>query len=214
MMREITVIASAVRVPVTADIEAGYGHRPADVAETVEAALDAGAVGVNLEDNTHGARKEPLYGIDEQAARIAAARAAADRRGIALVINARTDTFLAEVGADIEERTAATIERGRAYLKAGADLVFVPLVVDAVLVRRLADGIAGPISLMILPGAPSAETLFAAGAKRISIGQTAMLAALGVVAEIAEEMRQKGTWSAIERSFYGFGEAEGLFERH
>jgi len=211
MVREIAVIANAVRVPVTADIEAGYGPRPADVAETVEAALDAGVVGVNLEDNTHGARKEPLYDVDEQAARIGAARAAADRRGIALVINARTDTFLAEVGADVEEQTAATIERGRAYLKAGADLVFVPLLVDPGIVRRLAEGVDGPISLMILPGAPPAETLFAAGAKRISIGQTAMLAALGVIAEIADEMRQKGTWSSIERSFYGFGEAESLF---
>jgi 2-methylisocitrate lyase-like PEP mutase family enzyme len=214
MVREISVIANAVHVPVTADIEAGYGPRLADVTETVEAALDAGAIGVNLEDNTHGAREEPLYGVDEQAARIAAARAVADRRGIALVINARTDTFLAQVGADIEERTAATIERGRAYLKAGADLVFVPLVVDRVLVRRLADGIGGPVSLMVLPGAPSAEILFAAGARRISIGQTAMLAALGVIAEIADEMRQKGTWSSIERSFYGFGEAESLFDSH
>ena len=211
MVREIAVIANAVRVPVTADIEAGYGPRPADVAETVEAALEAGAVGVNLEDNTHGTREEPLYGIDEQAARIAAARAAADRRGIALVINARTDTFFAEVGADIEEQTAATIERGRAYLKAGADLVFVPLLVDPTIVRRVVDEIDGPISLMILPEAPSAETLFAAGAKRISIGPAAMLATLGVLAEIADEMRQKGTWSSIERSFYGFGEAESLF---
>jgi 2-methylisocitrate lyase-like PEP mutase family enzyme len=211
MAREIAVIANAVQVPATADIEAGYGDRPADVAETVEAALEAGAVGVNLEDNTQGARQESLYRIDEQAARIAATRAAADRRGIALVINARTDTFLAEVGADAEERRAATIERGRAYLKAGADLVFVPLVVDPALVRRLADALDGRISLMTLPDAPSAATLFAAGAKRISIGQTAMLAALGVVAEIADEMRRKGTWSSIERSFYGFGEAENLF---
>jgi 2-methylisocitrate lyase-like PEP mutase family enzyme len=190
MVREIAVIANAVRVPVTADIEAGYGPRPADVAETVEGALAAGAVGVNLEDNTHGAREEPLYGIDEQAARIAAARAAADRRGLALVINARTDTFFAEVGADIEERTVATIERGRAYLRAGADLVFVPLLLDPVIVRRVADEIDGPINLMILPDAPSAETLFATGAKRLSIGPAAMLAALGVLAEIADEMRQ------------------------
>jgi 2-methylisocitrate lyase-like PEP mutase family enzyme len=211
MVREIAVIASAVRVPVTADIEAGYGPRPADVAATVEAALEAGAVGVNLEDNTHGTREEPLYGIDEQAARIAAARAAADRRGIALVINARTDTFFAEVGADIEEQMVATIERGRAYLKAGADLVFVPLLVDPTIVRRVVDETDGPISLMILPDAPSAEALFAAGARRISIGPAAMLAALGVLAEIADEMRQKGTWSSIERSFYGFGAAESLF---
>ena len=96
-------------------------------------------------------------------------------------------------------------------MKAGADLIFVPLLVDPAIVRRLATEIEGPISLMVLPGAPAAEILFAAGAKRISIGPAAMLAALGVLAEIADEMRQKGTWSSIERSFYGFGEAEGLF---
>src|SRR5204862_7625368 len=167
-----------------------------------------GAVGVNLEDNTHGAREEPLYAIDEHAARIAAARAAADRQGIALVINARTDTFFAEVGADIEQRTAATIERGCAYLKAGADLVFVPLLVDPTIVRRLVDEIGGPISLMVLPDAPSAETLFAAGAQRISIGPAAMLATLGVLAEIADETRPKGAWHSIERNVSGFGEAE------
>src|SRR5262249_12236460 len=105
MAREIAVIANAVQLPVTADIEAGYGDRPADVAEPIEAALEAGAVGVNLEDNTKGAGEPPLFGIDEQTARIAAARAAADRRGVALVINARTDTFLAEVGEDDDERT-------------------------------------------------------------------------------------------------------------
>src|SRR5262249_2207738 len=158
-----------------------------------------------------GARQEPLYCIEEQAARIAAARAVADRRGLTLVINARTDTFLAEAGENADEQAAATIERGRAYLKAGADLVFVPLVVDPVLVRRLGDALDGRISLMIVPGAPPAATLFEAGAKRISIGQTAMLAALGVIAEVAEEMRQRGTWSSIERTFYGFGEAESLF---
>jgi len=211
MMQEIRMIAQAVAVPVTADIEAGYGPRAADVVEAVAAALDAGAVGVNLEDNTHGTRKEPLYSIDEQAARIAAARAEADRRGLALVINARTDTFLARIGADIEERTAATIARGRAFLQAGADLIFVPILVDPTLVRRVSDAINGQLSLMILPGAPSTEKLFMSGAKRISIGQTAMLATLGVIAAIAEEMHGKGTWSTIERSFYGFGEAESLF---
>ena len=136
---------------------------------------------------------------------------AAASRAHSVASQLRVDIGGIEVGADIEEQTVATIERGRAYLRAGADLVFVPLLIDPAIVRRVADGIAGPISLMILPDAPPAETLFAAGATRISIGPAAMLAALGVLAEIAEEMRQKGTWSSIERSFYGFGEAEALF---
>ena len=93
MVREIASIAAAVNVPVTADIEAGYGDTPADVADTVTAVLDAGAVGVNLEDSRPRSNAAaPLYGIEEQTARIHAARAAGERRGLHLVINARTDT--------------------------------------------------------------------------------------------------------------------------
>ena len=217
MMREIAAIAAAVDVPVTADIEAGYGPSPPDVAATVEATLDAGAVGINLEDNMttapRQARASPLFTIDLQAARIAAARAAAERRGIAMVINARTDPFLMGLGADDEERLAMSIERGRAYLKAGADLVFIPVLVDPAQVRRAAEAIGGPISLMALPGAPSADTWFAAGAARVSLGPLAMMAALGVIRDIAAEFRDAGTWTSIERTFYGFAETKALFTR-
>ncbi|MDQ3692528.1 MAG: isocitrate lyase/phosphoenolpyruvate mutase family protein [Chloroflexota bacterium] len=210
-VREIASITAAVSVPVTADIESGYGPSPADVATTVAAVLDAGAVGVNLEDNTHGTGEQPLFRIDEQTARIAAARATAADRGVPLVINARTDTFILQLGDTVDERLAMTGERGRAYLEAGADLVFIPLVVDLDLVRRLATAIGGPISLMAMPGAPAASELFAAGASRVSLGQTAMLATMGALRAIAEDIRDTGTWTTIERGFYGFGEADALF---
>ena len=216
MMREIAAIAAAVDVPVSADIEAGYGPSPADVAATVDATLDAGAVGINLEDNMNravAATASPLFTIAEQAARIAAARAAAERRGIAMVINARTDPFLMGLGADDEERLAMSIERGRAYLKAGADLVFIPVMVDPAHVRRAAEAIGGPISVMALPGAPSADAWFAAGAARVSLGALAMMATLGVIRDIAAEFRDAGTWTSIERTFYGFAETKALFTR-
>jgi 2-methylisocitrate lyase-like PEP mutase family enzyme len=213
MVRAVATIVRAVSCPVTADIEAGYGPTAADVAATVDAVLDVGVVGVNLEDNAHGHGASPLFGIDEQCARIAAAREAAERRGIAVVINARTDTFLLGVGSDVEERLAMTVARGVRYLSAGANLVFVPLVVDLALVTRLAETLHGRLSLMALPGAPPAEALFAAGAARVSIGQMAMLATLGSLARVAEEMRQHGTWQSIEERFYGFGEAEALFSQ-
>ena len=218
MMCEIAAIAAAVDVPVTADIEAGYGPSPLDVAATVDAALDAGAVGINLEDNMNrppaaADATSPLFTIEQQAARIAAARAAAERRGIALVINARTDPFLMGLGADDEERLAMSIERGRAYLRAGADLVFIPVLVDPAHVRRAADAIGGPISVMALPGAPSADTWFAAGAARVSLGAMAMMAALGVIRDIAAEFRDAGTWTSIERTFHGFAETKALFTR-
>ncbi len=210
MIREIAAIVAAVRCPVTADIEAGYGESADRVAETVNAVVQAGAVGINLEDS-RGSADTPLFDVADQQRRIAAARAAGDRHGVRLVINARTDPFMLSLGADLDERVAMTIERGRAYLDAGADLVFVPPLIDPVIVRRLADAIGGPISLMALPGAPPADELFAAGAARVSLGHTAMLAMLGALRDLAASVRETGTWTAIERTFYGNREAYDLF---
>jgi 2-methylisocitrate lyase-like PEP mutase family enzyme len=213
MVREIASIVAAVDRPVTADIEAGYGPSPLDVAATVTAVLDAGVVGINLEDNAHRVDGPPLYSLAEQAGRIRAVRDVANERRIHLVINARTDSFLLGLGADLEERVEMTVERGRAYLQAGADLVFVPVLIDPEVVRRVTGGIKGPISLMAMPGAPAARVLFDAGASRISLGNCAMLATLGALREIANEVLQAGTWTSIERTFYPFGEAEALFAR-
>ena len=213
MVRAVATIARAVSCPVSADIEAGYGPGPADVATTVNAVLDAGVVGINIEDNTHGGNPARLFGINEQCARIAAAREIAERRRIPLVINARTDTFLLGLGSGAEERVRLTVERGLQYLRAGADLIFVPLLVDVVLVKHLGEELHGRISLMALPGAPPAQELFAAGAARVSIGQMAMLATLGSLKRIGDELHQHGTWRSIEESFYGFGEAEALFSQ-
>ena len=210
MARVVATIVGAVSCPVSADIEAGYGPGAADVAATVDAVLDAGVVGINLEDGTHAGYSASLFGIDQQCSRIAAARGVAERRNVPLVINARTDTFLLGLGSDVEERLRQTVERGSRYLRAGADLVFVPLLVDLALVKRLGEELQGRISLMALPGAPSARELFAAGAARVSIGQMAMLATLGSLKRIAEEMKQHGTWRSIEDTFYGFAEAEAL----
>ncbi len=103
-----------------------------------------------------------------------------------MVINARTDPFLMGLGADDEERLAMSIERGRAYLKAGADLVFIRCSsIPRGCRRAQSTAIGGPISLMALPGAPSAETWFQAGAARVSLGPLAMMAALGVIRDIA-----------------------------
>jgi len=206
----VAIITRAVDIPVTADIEAGYGPSAGDVAETVRAAIHAGAVGVNLEDNTHGGTN-PLFEIAAQAKRITAARLEGDRSGLALTINARTDIFLLGLGADKNERTAMATERGRAYLEAGADLVFVPLLTDVTITRHLSKAFNGRLNLMAVPGAPAASLLFNAGARRVSLGPTAMLASLGAVQKIAQELRQTGTWSSIEADFFGFGEAEALF---
>ncbi|WP_165357608.1 isocitrate lyase/phosphoenolpyruvate mutase family protein [Sphingosinicella sp. CPCC 101087] len=211
MLREAAVIITSVDIPVTVDIEAGYGDAPDAVAETVELALNLGAVGVNIEDRNHRSSCDPLYAVKDQAARLAAARSTGDLLGLSPVINARTDTFLIGAGADLQERVAMTIERGRAYLEAGADLVFVPGLVDLTVMRQIADAFDGRLSVMALPGAPRAEAMFEAGARRVSLGAAAMLACLGTLRNIAREARQTGTWNAIERSFFSFDEADALF---
>jgi 2-methylisocitrate lyase-like PEP mutase family enzyme len=211
MMHEVAIIAGAVRAPVSADIESGYGADPQDVAQSVGEAMRAGAVGINLEDNAHLPSGAALFDPRLQCERIRAARREADGHDVSLTINARTDTFLVRIGADDAERVRLTIERGLAYLASGADLVFVPILTDLAVIRTLSKVFDGRLSVMAMPGAPRADEFFEAGVRRVSIGQTAMLATLGYLRSIADEMRSSGSWSKIESTFYGFGTAEALF---
>ncbi|AMC34858.1 isocitrate lyase/PEP mutase family protein [Janthinobacterium sp. B9-8] len=205
MFSELAAICRAVDLPVTADIEAGYGNLPESVAATITAVIAAGAVGVNLEDRQHGAAG--LFDISAQAARISAARTAA---GDLLWMNARTDTYLLGLGKDEEERLMITVERANAYLAAGADMVFVPGLVDLPSLTRLCQLVNGPVSVMAMPGAPSAAALFATGVRRVSLGVCPMLALMGTLRDIAFEAREAGTWQLMGERFYGFAEAESL----
>jgi 2-methylisocitrate lyase-like PEP mutase family enzyme len=177
-------IVAAVDVPVSADIEAGYGN----VAATVEAAVRAGAVGVNIEDSSAGV----LLGPPEQAIRLAAARAAATDAadGARIWINARTDVFLAGSG-NLDE----ALERSAAYAAAGADSLFAPGLTDPAGIAELAAGPL-PIAVMAGPGAPSVADLSAAGVVRISLGSAIAQAAYGLAARIATELLTTGTYES------------------
>jgi 2-methylisocitrate lyase-like PEP mutase family enzyme len=190
MLAAIERIARAVELPVTADLEAGYGDTAAAVEETVAGALAAGAVGCNLEDGTDDPAA-PLRPADEHAARVAAARAAGDRAGVPLVINARTDVFLAQVG-DPAGREAAALERGRAYVAAGADCVFVPAVADAATVGRLVAGMGAAVSVLAFPGGPSLAELERLGVARASLGPGSMGVAMAALARGAEALLAGG----------------------
>lgn len=208
MLRAIARIVSAVQIPVTADIEAGYGTSSSEVATTIEQVIAAGAVGVNIEDNT-GDPSSPLYPIEVQVERIAAAREAAQRMDFPLVINARTDTYLAQVG-EGQARLEETIQRGRAYLQAGATGLFVPLLLDPASIQILVREVPAPLNLLALPDGPSAQEFFQLGVTRVSIGHNAMLATMGLVNSIASELREHGRSSTLQRYFYGFAEGAAL----
>ena len=213
MMQVVARIARAVRVPVTADLEGGYG----DPAATVAAALRAGAVGMNLEDSNRG--DPALASIDVQAGKIHSARDAANRIGVAFVINARTDVYLLRGGSGArsgagsgDDGFAETIDRARAYLAAGADCIFVPGVRDETTIGRLAASIGGPLNVLAGAGSPEVATLFRLGVARVSTGPMLMRTALTAARRAAEELRDRGTFSSAEGNITG-AELDALLAR-
>lgn len=195
-------VAAAVSVPVTADIEGGFGADPAGVAETVAGVLAAGAVGVNIEDGS----RDPA----DHAERLAAARAAADTAGIPLYINARVDTYLKGLGAR-ETRLDETLARAAAYLRAGATGIFVPGVTDPATVAELAKGIDAPLNILVGPGAPTVAELGALGAARVSLGSWVAEAAYAVVRRATEDLLSRGTYGTLADSL-AYGELNGLLK--
>lgn len=196
-------IAAAVDVPVTADVETGYGD-DADLAETIRAVLDAGAVGVNLEDSGG----DPLYPIDVASERIAVARAAAKAYGVPLHINARVDVFFAPVG-EPAERVDLTVERAAAYVAAGADSIFVPGVRDLAVIRRLTGGIDAPVNILAGAATPSAAELAEAGVGRISLGSSLNLAMLKLLGSTVETLLSTGSFAAL--GGFPYPEINGYF---
>ncbi|WP_406314240.1 isocitrate lyase/phosphoenolpyruvate mutase family protein [Streptosporangium sp. NBC_01639] len=164
MLAAVARIARAVGVPVTADLERGYGMEPAELVERLAA---AGAVGCNLEDSDP--RTGTMVDAGEQAAFLAAVRAAASEAGTGLVINARVDTYLHGEGTP-DERLAEAVRRGRRYLQAGADCVYPILASDPAAIRSLAEEIDGPINIAFHPGTPSLAELAGLGVARVSFG--------------------------------------------
>lgn len=198
MLAVVERIANSVDIPVSADIEAGYGDTPQQVAETVGRTIEAGAVGVNLEDGTDDPAR-PLIETDEHAARIRAAREVADEADIPLVINGRTDVFWRDVG-DEADRVEAAIERANAYAAAGSDCLFVPGVADLSAISELVAGIDGPVNILGGPGAPPIAELENAGVARVSIGSGPMRATLGFLQEICDELLTTGTYDRMAKA--------------
>ena len=206
MLAAVASIVAAVRVPVTADVEGGYGDgSPAAIADLVGELLAVGVAGINLEDSP-GPDGHPLRSTAQQVERLRGAREAA---GPDLVINARTDGYLLGVG-DPGSRLEDTVDRAEAYLSAGADCVFVPGVVDPATIRELAARIPGPLNVMAGPGAPDVTELAALGVARISVGPAITVAAYDLVSRAAHELLEKGTYTGLEAGI-GFGTLNGLF---
>jgi 2-methylisocitrate lyase-like PEP mutase family enzyme len=208
MAEVVRRIAGALVVPVTADMEAGYGPQPADTAATVRAVLDAGGVGLNLEDAIHGSQRA-LLDFTLSVERIRAARAAADSAGVPIVINARTDVYLLGIGAE-GERFEHAVRRANAYREAGADCLFVPGVRDAKTIGELVRAINGPINVLAGPGSPSVAELEQLGVARVTMGGGSMRATLTLVRRIAAKLRDAGVFTSFTRDTMSYDEVHRL----
>jgi 2-methylisocitrate lyase-like PEP mutase family enzyme len=207
MIEAVARIVRAVRVPVTADIEHAYATTPSDVAEIVLRVVAAGAVGINLEDCVPGAAQ--LEAVTLQTDKIAAIVRAATTSGVRVVVNARTDVYLREIG-EPASRLAVTIERGKAFLAAGADCVFVPGVRDRETISALVSGIGGPVNILAVKGTPPIADLQALGVARVSVGSGPMRATLALARDIARELKARGTYDSFTTRALPYDEVNEL----
>jgi 2-methylisocitrate lyase-like PEP mutase family enzyme len=196
MLARVGRIARAVKVPVTADVEAGYGPAPEDAARTARDVIVAGAVGMNLEDATEDPTR-PLVEMPKQLEKIHAVREAALKTGILLVLNARTDVYLAQVG-EPEKRYGEAVRRLVAYRDAGADCVFLPGVTDAETIEKIVRDVQCPLNILAGLGSPTVPELEKLGVARVSLGSAPLRATLGLVRRMAEELKRAGTYSMLE----------------
>ncbi|MGH9676333.1 MAG: isocitrate lyase/phosphoenolpyruvate mutase family protein, partial [Candidatus Acidiferrum sp.] len=153
-----------------------------------------------------------LADLPHQCKKIKALRGAGKAAGVSIVINARTDGLLNRVGEE-KDRFAEAVRRGRAYREAGADCIFIPGVSDSGMIEKLVESIGGPINILAVPGSPSIPQLQRLGVKRVSLGSGPHRATLGLLQEIAEELKASGTYSSVANHALSYADAQRLVAR-
>jgi 2-methylisocitrate lyase-like PEP mutase family enzyme len=191
----VSRISAAVSVPVSIDLEAGYGDTPDAAAKSATEILKAGAIGINIEDGL-SAGKRQLVSPEQHAAKIKAVRDAAQQLGIRLFINARTDPFLLKFGSPDECLNEAA-RRAKVYADAGADGIFVPGLTDLALIEKFVQLTPLPVNIMVTQAVPEIGDLARVGVRRVSLGPWPMMAAMRVIGQAAAAVaasKQYGTF--------------------
>jgi len=208
MLAVVRRISAAVKVPLTADMEGGYCNLPEGMAETAHELLEAGAVGLNLEDS-HQERK--LVDVSLQQEKLRALKEAGRTEGVDLVLNARTDPYLLKDAGDTW-RIEETVCRARAYRDAGADCIFVPGLSDAETIRRLLEESPGPLNVLAGKGGLPVPELERLGVARLSLGSGPARAALAAFRRIAREVLDQGTYHSMTEDTLTYDEMQRLLQ--
>ena len=205
MLEVVHRISRAVAVPVTADMESGYGASVAELDETTRCLIETGAVGLNIEDSLE--EGGPLRHAGEQAERIAAVREAAAARGLDLVINARVDTFLSDMFDQREERIEEAVARAEVYRRAGADCIYPIGPGDAETLTVLRSRITLPLNALATPDAAPLGTMAAIGINRVSFGPFIFRSCLRKFADIADTLSRSAGYECFGREMMPGSEA-------
>ncbi len=205
MLEVVHRISRAVAVPVTADMESGYGASVAELDETTRCLIETGAVGLNIEDSLE--EGGPLRRAGEQAERIAAVREAAAARGLDLVINARVDTFLSDMFDQPEERIEEAVARAEVYRRAGADCIYPIGPGDAETLTVLRSRITLPLNALATPDAAPLGTMAAIGINRVSFGPFIFRSCLRKFADIADTLSRSAGYECFGREMMPGSEA-------
>jgi 2-methylisocitrate lyase-like PEP mutase family enzyme len=192
-------IARVLSVPLTVDFESGFSATPAELAERIREIIDAGASGINLEDSRDH-QEHTLLPLDSAVERVATVRAAAERAGVPIVINARTDSYLQPAGSRAVS-PADVVQRCRAYLSAGADCVYPIGLADIQLIRQLTAELRAPVNIMGRPGAPTLPELRAAGVARVSTAVGLAVLSAGVLRDAVVKLKETGSYEHMASAF-------------
>lgn len=204
-------IARAVEIPVTADLEAGYGTTVKDMVETVKAAIAAGVVGMNLEDVT-GDDETSFVDLPLQVDKIRAICDTAKSLGVPFVLNARTDIYLMPIGPE-STRFERTVERLRAYRDAGASCLFAPCLYDRDTIAKLVKAVEAPVNILANPACPPIAELEKIGVARVSVGSGIMRATLGLVRRIGKDMLESRSCEMLFAGAIPHAELNRLMQR-
>jgi 2-methylisocitrate lyase-like PEP mutase family enzyme len=200
-------LVAATELPVSADLENGFGDEPAEVARTVSLAREAGLAGCSVEDFT-GDPEHPIYDFEFAVGRIAAAAQAAHEGSVRLVLTARAENHLHG-----RDNLTDTIARLQAFEQEGADVLYAPGLTRPDDIRDVVTALERPVNVLARPTSPPVAELAELGVARISVGGAFAFAALGTLVEAARELRERGTYAFEDRARLGLEAARRAFER-
>lgn len=209
ILQTVKLITERVSIPVSVDIELGYANTIDGIVENVTKIIEAGAVGINIEDG-YSAPTPYLENLDIQIKKIQAISNLKEKLGIPFVINARTCVFFIKAGKE-DERLSIAIERGNAFHKSGADCVFVPGAIEECIISKLIENISAPINILATPMTSNLENLEQLGVRRLSLGSAPVRAVYSNLIESVQQIQNENKISKLLNHDFSYEIANRIF---